>query len=82
MSWKHFTMKLLNWTIRLALFAAAFGLVVILLLSLDEFVMQQRLFFLRTHNWGDLITVTILGLLLAYVLKKLLILQWRWGVEK
>lgn len=82
MSWKRFTIKLLNWAIRLALFALAFGLVILFLVALDEFVGRQRLFFLRTQDWGDLLTITVFGLFIAYILKRLLILQWKWGVEK
>jgi hypothetical protein len=68
--------------IRLSLFALAFGLVVIFLLAIDEFVVKQRLFFLRTGDWDNLITVTVFGILIAYVLKKLLLLQYHWGVKR
>ncbi len=68
--------------IRLSLFALAFGLVVIFLLAIDEFVVKQRLFFVRTGDWDNLITVTVFGILVAYVLKKLLLLQYKWGVKR
>ncbi len=66
----------------IGLFVLAFGLVVIFLLAIDDFVIKQRLYFLRTGDWENLIVVTVFGLLLAYVLKKLLFLQYRWGLKK
>ena len=74
--------RVLDWFIRISLFVIAFGLVVAFVLALDSFVTDQRLYFLRTQNWGDLVTVTILGLLVAWVLKRLLILQFKWGFKR
>ena len=74
--------RTLDTIIRLGLFALAFGLVVIFILALDEFVIKQRLYFLRTGNWEDLVTVSALGILIAYVLKRLLVLQYKWGVKR
>ncbi|MEK6901994.1 MAG: hypothetical protein AABX02_00205 [archaeon] len=79
---KQSLVRVLDWFIRIALFVIAFGLVVIFVLALDSFVMDQRLYFLRTSNWDDLITVTVLGLLVAWVLKRLLILQFQWGFKR
>ncbi len=75
-------MRLLNKGIRIGLFLLAFGLVVIFLFAIDDFVIKQRLYFLRTGDWENLIVVTVFGLLLAYVLKKLLFLQYRWGMKR
>lgn len=74
--------RILNTFIRIALFIVAFGLVVIFVVTLDEFVGKQRLFFLRTGNWEDLITVSVFGIIVAYVLKKLLFLQFKWGFKR
>ncbi len=74
--------RILDKFIRLSLFALAFGLVIIFLFAIDEFVIKQRLYFLRTGDWENLITVTAFGILIAYVLKKLLMLQYQWGVKR
>lgn len=74
--------RILDTLTRAGLFLLAFGLVIIFLLAIDSFVLEQRLFFLRTGNWEDLVTVTLFGILLAYILKKLLILQYRWGIKR
>lgn len=75
-------LRILELFIRIALFVIAFAMVVVFVLAIDSFVIDQRLYFLRTQNWGDLITVTILGLLIAWVLKRLLILQFKWGFKR
>ncbi|MEK6970491.1 MAG: hypothetical protein AABW68_02235 [archaeon] len=67
---------------RIGLFVLAFGLVVVFLLAIDEFVIKQRLFFLRTGNWEDLLVVTAFGLIIAFVLKRLLVLQYQWGFKR
>jgi hypothetical protein len=72
----------LSLLINLAIFGIAAGLVIIFAIAIDEYVSKNRLSFLRAGNWTDLITVSVLGLLLSYVLKKLLILQWRWKVVR
>lgn len=79
---KHSIIRMINLFIRIALFMLALGLVVIFVIQIDAFVGTQRLYFLRTGNWEDLITVSILGILLAYVLKRLLVLQFHWGFKK
>ena len=79
---KDFTIRALSFLINLSLFGLAFGLVIALVIALDEYVIKNRLLFLRTGNWDDLITITVLGLLVGYVLKKLLILQWKWKVVR
>lgn len=74
--------RILNKVIRIGLFVLAFGLVVIFIMAIDNFVIKQRLYFLRVGDWENLITVTIFGLLIAYVLKKLLFLQYHWGLKR
>lgn len=74
--------RILNQFIKICLFLLAFGLVVIFLIAIDEFVLKQRLYFLRTGDWDSLITVTAFGILVAYVLKRLLMLQFKWGLKK
>jgi len=74
--------RILNQLIKICLFLLAFGLVIIFLISIDEFVLRQRLYFLRTGDWDSLITVTAFGILVAYVLKRLLMLQYKWGLKK
>ncbi|MBM3282323.1 MAG: hypothetical protein FJY86_03215 [Candidatus Diapherotrites archaeon] len=74
--------RVTNKLMGIGLFALAFGLVVIFLLAIDDFVIKQRLYFLRTGDWENLVAVTVFGVLLAYVLKKLLFLQYRWGLKK
>lgn len=74
--------RILNQFIKICLFLLAFGLVVIFLIAIDEFVLKQRLYFLRTGDWDSLITVTGFGILVAYVLKRLLLLQYKWGLKK
>ncbi len=78
---KHLV-SILDKLIRIGLFLLAFGLVIIFLIEIDTFVLEQRLYFLRTGNWEDLITITLFGILVAYILKKLLMLQYKWGVRK
>jgi len=73
--------RILNQLIKICLFLLAFGLVVIFLISIDEFVLKQRLYFLRTGDWDSLVTVTVFGILVAYVLKRLLMLQYKWGLK-
>ncbi len=79
---KNTLVRILSQFMRIGLFILAFGLVVIFLLAIDEFVIKQRLYFLRTGDWEDLIVVTAFGLILAFVLKKLLMLQYRWGFKR
>lgn len=79
---KAFTLKALTLLINLSVFGLALGMVIIFVIALDEYVINNRLSFLRAGNWDGLITVTVLGLLISYVLKKLLILQWRWKVVR
>jgi hypothetical protein len=74
--------RILSQFTRIGLFILAFGLVVIFLLAIDEFVIKQRLYFLRTGNWEDLVVVTAFGLIIAFVLKKLLMLQYKWGFKR
>ena len=74
--------RALDWIIRIGLFAIAFGLVVIFITALDSFVIKQRTYLFRTGNWDDLITISVFGILVAYVLKRLLVLQYKWGVKK
>ena len=74
--------RILNQLIKICLFLLAFGLVVIFLISIDEFVLKQRLYFLRTGDWDSLVTVTVFGILVAYVLKRLLMLQYKWGLKR
>ena len=73
--------RILNQFIKICLFLLAFGLVVIFLSAIDEFVLKQRLYFLRTGDWDSLVTVTVFGILVAYVLKRLLLLQYKWGLK-
>ncbi len=73
--------RILNQFIKICLFLLAFGLVVIFLIAIDEFVLKQRLYFLRTGDWDSLVTVTVFGILVAYVLKRLLLLQYKWGLK-
>ncbi|MFH0970850.1 MAG: hypothetical protein V1776_05350 [Candidatus Diapherotrites archaeon] len=68
--------------IRIALFLIAAGLVISFIVAIDNFLITQRLYFLRTGNWDDLITISAFGILIAYVLKRLLIMQYRWGVKQ
>ena len=77
---KAFTIRLLSLLINLSVFGLALGMVILFVIALDEYVINNRLTFLRAGNWDGLITVTVLGLLISYVLKKLLILQWKWKV--
>lgn len=79
---KNTIVRILSQFMRIGLFILAFGLVIIFLLAIDEFVIKQRLYFLRTGNWEDLIIVTAFGLIIAFVLKKLLMLQYRWGFKR
>lgn len=79
---KNTLLRILSQFMRIGLFILAFGLVVIFLLAIDEFVIKQRLYFLRTGNWEDLVIVTAFGLIIAFVLKKLLMLQYRWGFKR
>jgi hypothetical protein len=77
---KAFTLRAVSLLINLSVFGLAAGMVIIFIIALDEYVINNRLLFLRIGDWDGLITVTILGLLIGYVLKKLLILQWKWKV--
>lgn len=79
---KNTIVRILSQFMRIGLFILAFGLVVVFLLAIDEFVIKQRLYFLRTGNWEDLVVVTAFGLVIAFVLKKLLMLQYRWGFKR
>ncbi len=79
---KSFTLRAVSLLINLSFFGLAAGMVIIFIIALDEYVINNRLLFLRTGNWDGLITVTILGLLIGYILKKLLILQWKWRVVR
>ncbi len=79
---KNTLIRILSQFMRIGLFILAFGLVVIFLLAIDEFVIKQRLYFLRTGDWEDLIVVTAFGLIIAFVLKKLLMLQYKWGFKR
>lgn len=79
---KSFIKRMLNWTFRWGLFLLAAFIVILAIVSLDSFVIDQRLYFLRTGSWEDLIIVSILGILIAYVLKHLLVLQWKWGMKR
>ncbi len=79
---KAFTLRALSLIINLSVFGLALGMVIIFVIALDEYVINNRLSFLREGNWDGLITVTVLGLLISYVLKKLLILQWKWKVVR
>lgn len=79
---KAFTLRALSLIINLSVFGLALGMVIIFVIALDEYVINNRLSFLRAGNWDGLITVTVLGLLISYVLKKLLILQWKWKVVR
>lgn len=79
---KNTLVRILGQFMRIGIFILAFGLVIVFLLAIDEFVIKQRLYFLRTGNWEDLIVVTAFGLVIAFVLKKLLILQYRWGFKR
>jgi hypothetical protein len=74
--------RILDMFIRLALFVIAFALVVAFIVALDEFVINQRLYFLRTGNWDELITISAFGILIAYILKRLLVLQYKWGFKR
>ncbi len=74
--------RILEQFIRIALFLIALGLVIVFIVALDEFVIKQRLYFLRTGNWDELITITAFGILVAYVLKRLLMLQYHWGFKR
>ncbi len=79
---KTFTIRALSFLINLSVFGLAFGLVIIAVLALDEYVIKNRLTFFRIGDWDGLITITVLGLFVGYVLKKLLILQWKWKVVR
>ncbi|MDP2666235.1 MAG: hypothetical protein Q8P05_01915 [Candidatus Diapherotrites archaeon] len=79
---KHKFKRMLTWIWRWGLFVLAFLIVVFAVVSLDTFVIEQRLYFLRAGAWEELLLITALGLLIAYVLKRLLVLQWKWGVGK
>ncbi len=79
---KHTTSRLLENFIRIAIFLLSFILVVIFVTELDAFVGSQRLYFLRTGNWDELLTITLFAILVAYVLKRLLILQFKWGFKR
>lgn len=68
--------------VRFGLFAIALGLVIIFLIAIDDFVIKQRLYLLRIGDWDNLISITVFGILIAYVLKKLLFLQYQWGVKR
>ncbi len=74
--------RILDNIIRIGLFLLAFGLVIIFISAIDSFVIKQRTYLLRTGNWEDLITISVFGILVAYVLKRLLVLQYHWGVRK
>ena len=79
---KNTLLRLLDNLIRIGLFILAFGLVVIFLIAIDTFVLQQRLYFLRTGNWEDLVTISLFGVLIAFTLKRLLVIQYKWGLKK
>jgi hypothetical protein len=75
-------LKIINKTLRYGIFAIAFLLVILFIVSVDEFVVKQRLYFFRTGNFEDLIVISAFAILVGFVLKRLLVLQWRWGVKK
>jgi hypothetical protein len=79
---KNTLLRILSTFTRIGLFVLAFGLVIVFLLAIDEFVIKQRLYFLRTGNWEDLVIVTAFGIIVAFVLKKLLVLQYKWGFKR
>lgn len=79
---KNSLVRILDTLVRVGLFLLAFGLVVLFILEIDSFVQTQRLYFLRTGDWEDLVTVTVFGILIAYVLKRLLLLQFKWGFKR
>ncbi|QQR92434.1 MAG: hypothetical protein IPJ89_04760 [Candidatus Iainarchaeum archaeon] len=79
---KAFTIRLLSLLINLSVFGLALGMVILFVIALDEYVINNRLLFLRSGDWDGLITVTLLGFVISYVLKKLLILQWKWKVVR
>ena len=74
--------RFLNTLIRIGTFLLAFALVVLFVIAIDGFVNQQRTYFLRTGEWENLLWISAFGIFMAYVLKKLLVLQWRWGVRR
>ena len=67
---------------RMLLFALAFFVAVGAIIALDDYVFKNRLYFIRSGDFESLIILLVMGYFISYILKKLLGLQWKWGVEK
>ena len=79
---KSFLARMMTWTWRWGLFVRAAFIVILAVVSLDSLVIEQRLYLFRTGSLEDLIIISVLGILIGYVLKHLLVLQWKWGMKQ
>ena len=62
---------------RIFLFLLAFGVVVYLLISTGAWASEFKRWFWFTGDWTMYIYITLLLFVFSYVLRKLLIFQWR-----
>lgn len=74
--------RILNKTMRYGVFVIAFVLVILFVVAIDEFVVKQRLYFIRRGDIEDLAVISIFAIFIGFILKRLLVLQWKWGVKK
>ncbi|MBI4043373.1 MAG: hypothetical protein HY393_01020 [Candidatus Diapherotrites archaeon] len=63
-------------------FGLAFFVALGAIIALDDYVFQNRLYFIRTGDFESLILLLATAYFISYILKKLLVLQWKWGVER
>jgi len=72
--------RLVPWMVRLErwlLFTAAFAIVAYLALGLSQWSGSFNRYFLLTENWGSLVFVFLFVLVINFLLRKLLVWQFR-----
>ena len=71
--WIHWMVILERWLA----FASAFAIVVYLILSLNDWSNSFNRYFLLTENWGSLVFLFLFVLAVNFMLRKLLVWQFR-----